>query len=132
MTDSKNIQRPSSIASSRRSSCSIACALDVFGDKWTLIIVRDLANGHSSFKELLDSPESISSNILSSRLNSMIESGFVEKYPEKRGGLREHYRLTRSGMSLIEILSKFDKWGVDNIPGVKTMFKPSHERPTSS
>ena len=131
MSDAKNIQGLHSSGDRRRSSCAIACALDLFGDKWTLVIVRDLANGLTSFKDLLDSPESISSNILSSRLNAMIEAGFVEKYPEKRGGLRAHYRLTRSGMSVLGLLSKFDEWGLQNIPGVRSMFKPTENRPSS-
>ena len=131
MSDSKHNPVSPSGTDRRRSECSIACALDLFGDKWTLIIIRDLANGLTSFKDFLNSPESISSNILATRLNTLIDKGFVEKYPEKRGGLREHYRLTRSGMSVLELLTKFDEWGLENIQGVRSMFKPADSRPSS-
>ncbi len=63
-----------------RSVCPVACALDIVGDKWTLLVVRDLMCGCAHFKEFLKSPEGIATNILTDRLNRLVEHGLAEKY----------------------------------------------------
>ena len=78
----------------------VACALDLFGDKWTLLIVRDLLIGKSYFKELLASPEKIATNILAERLARLASNGLVERYPSSDIAGREAYRLTKKGRSL--------------------------------
>jgi len=65
----------------RRSVCPVACTLDLFGDKWTLLIVRDLLSGKSHFKEFLASPEKIATNILAERLARLASNGLIERYP---------------------------------------------------
>ena len=61
----------------RRSVCPVACTLDLIGDKWTLLVIRDLMSGKSQFKDFLESPEGIATNILTSRLNRLLEHGLV-------------------------------------------------------
>src|SRR5262249_32824253 len=61
-----------------RSDCAVACTLDLIGDRWTLLIVRDLASGKRYFDDFLRSPEAIASNVLSARLRALCEQGLVE------------------------------------------------------
>src|SRR5688500_12381023 len=66
----------------RRSNCPIACTLDIIGDKWTILIIRDMRFfGKSRFEDFLASPEKISTNILTARLKKMEDAGLVEKSP---------------------------------------------------
>src|SRR5262245_488137 len=60
---------------SSRSDCAVACTLDLIGDRWTLLIVRDLASGKQYFEDFLRSPEGIASNVLSARLRALCEQG---------------------------------------------------------
>ena len=64
----------------RRSPCPVACSLDIFGDRWTLLIVRDLFFGRARFKDFTASPESIPTNILADRLRRrLLAHGVVEQ-----------------------------------------------------
>ena len=65
----------------KRSTCPVACALDLAGDKWTLLVVRDLLRGRKTYGELADSPERIPTNILADRLKRMEEGGLIEATP---------------------------------------------------
>lgn len=107
----------------RRSPCPVACVLDLIGDQWTLLVVRDLFCGKSQFKEFAASPEGIASNILSERLNRLVQQGLAEKFLPERGG-REAYRLTPKGRSLGPVLQSIVDWGLKNIPGTATHLKP--------
>src|SRR5690349_12272406 len=99
------------LALNRRSPCPLACTLDLIGDKWTLLVVRDLAHGKSLFKEFRESPEGIATNILADRLNRLVESGLAERSaPQGRG--RTSYLLTRKGKSLLPILRALAEWGL--------------------
>ena len=62
----------------KRSACPAACALDLAGDKWTLLVVRDLLRGRNTYGALADSPEGIPTNILADRLRRMEESGLIK------------------------------------------------------
>jgi DNA-binding HxlR family transcriptional regulator len=62
----------------RRSICPVACALDLFGDRWTLLLIRDMACGKSLFKEFSASPERIATNILADRLERLVVGGLAE------------------------------------------------------
>ena len=108
----------------RRSPCPIACALDLLGDKWTLLVIRDLACGKSQFKEFASSPEGIATNILTDRLARLVEYGLVEKYPIPNVPGRDAYRLTRKGKSLRPVMMSIVKWGLDNIEGTEVRMKP--------
>jgi len=102
---------------SRRSVCPVACTLDLFGDKWTLLIVRDLLSGKSHFKEFLASPEKIATNILAERLARLASNGLIERYPSSHIAGREAYRLTEKGRSLRGLMVQLKAWGLDHIDG---------------
>jgi len=102
---------------SRRSVCPVACTLDLFGDRWTLLVVRDLLGGKSHFKEFLASPEKIATNILAERLARLASNGLVERYPSDELVGREAYRLTEKGRSLRALMGQLKAWGLDHIEG---------------
>lgn len=101
----------------RRSDCPIACTLDLIGDRWTLLIIRDmLFLGKQRFEEFLESPEGISTNILTSRLKTLEQLGLVEKQPYSNHSRRMNYQLTERGRSLRPVLKAMIRWGLENIP----------------
>lgn len=101
----------------RRSVCPVACTLDLLGDKWTLLVVRDLLSGKSHFKEFLASPEKIATNILAERLARLASNGLVERYPSSDIAGRDAYRLTEKGRSLRGVLAQLKAWGLEHIDG---------------
>ncbi len=101
----------------QRSCCPIACTLDLVGDRWTLLIIRDMMFfGKQRFDQFLDSAEGISTNILASRLKSLEASGLVEKQPYSNHPRRMNYRLTEKGESLRPVLKTITAWGLKQIP----------------
>lgn len=94
-----------------RSPCPIASTLDIFGDRWTLVVVRDLINGKRQFGEFIDSPERISSNILADRLKRLVTARLVEKKPYQRRPTRHEYVLTAKGSDLLPVLQAMCRWG---------------------
>ena len=108
---------------SHRSVCPLACALDVIGDKWTLLIVRDLACGKTQFKEFAASPEKIATNILTDRLGRLLEHELVEKVSPD-GSTRATYRLSPRGRSLLPVLRSVADWGLANIRGTAARMTP--------
>ena len=88
----------------RRSDCPIANVLDVVGDKWTFLVIRDLRLGKRTYGELLDSPEGIPTNILADRLKRLEESGIIESKPYQERPPRYAYTLTKKGEELGEVL----------------------------
>lgn len=109
---------------SRRSPCPVSCALDVFGDRWTLLIIRDLMLGRSRFKDFVSSPEDIPTNILSDRLERLLESGIVRQIPASDSGKRMAYQLTDKGEALRPILKSIRDWGLAWEPGTKAILQP--------
>jgi DNA-binding HxlR family transcriptional regulator len=103
----------------KRSDCVIACALDVVGDKWTLLIVRDLLLGRSRYGEFLNAGEGIPTNILARRLRRLEAAGLVERKLDPRPRSRYAYRLTRSGRRLGHVLAALRDWGRRHIPGTR-------------
>ena len=96
----------------RRSQCPISFALDVLGDRWTLLVVRDLAlKGKSSFSELMASDEAIASNILTERLSRLEAHGVVVVARDHNDRRRKVYRLTEAGKDLLPILLDMLVWG---------------------
>jgi DNA-binding HxlR family transcriptional regulator len=93
------------------SQCPIACALDIFGDHWTLIIMRDLLmfNRHE-FHQFLDSSEGISTNILSDRLTKLQANGLIAciTHPENRK--RKLYYPTKAGEEVLHLLLEIGRW----------------------
>lgn len=114
MQKSKNILR-------RRSPCPVACSLDIIGDRWTLLVIRDLMLGCSRFKDFCASPEGIPTNILSERLERILRHGIAEQIPASDGTRRSGYRLTKKGKALIPILRAMRDWGLSWEKGTKAM-----------
>ena len=106
-------------SSTRRSPCPVACSLDIFGDKWTLLVIRDLLLGRERFKDFVASPEGIPTNILSDRLERLLESGIIRHIPVADGGKRLAYQLTPKGQALRPILRSLRDWGLKWEPGTR-------------
>lgn len=105
----------------RRSPCPVACALDLFGDRWTLLVIRDLMLGRSRFKDFTSSPEGIPTNILSDRLERLLKGGLVSHVPADDGTRRLAYTLTQKGAALRPILKSIRDWGLRWEPGTQAV-----------
>ena len=101
----------------RRSGCPIATTLDLVGDRWTLVIVRDMLSGKARFAGFLDSPERITTNVLTDRLARMERHGLIAKAPYQTRPTRFEYRLTNKGLALIPVLQEICRWANANLPG---------------
>jgi DNA-binding HxlR family transcriptional regulator len=107
----------------KRSPCPVANTLDVIGDKWSLLVIRDLFSGKSTYKEFQESPEAIPTNILANRLTRLLEQGLAEKTPYQERPVRYAYTLTQKGRDLGPVLLAMVKWGEKYFPGSKAMIK---------
>jgi DNA-binding HxlR family transcriptional regulator len=94
--------------------CPIARTLDVIGDRWTLLIVRDLFMGKTRFKQFLESSPGLPSKLLSDRLKKLEEHGLVERVVYSQHPLRAEYRLTDEGRSLAPVVEEIVRWGLDH------------------
>lgn len=103
-----------------RSHCPIASTLDVVGDKWSLLVVRDLLRGRTTYGELHASPERIPTNILADRLRRLEQAGVVERRAYQERPVRYAYSLTEKGVALGDVLRAFVAWGKAHIPGTRT------------
>ena len=97
----------------------MTCALDITGDKWTLLVVRDLLRGRHTFKELLDADEGIPTNILADRLKKMEETGLVRSAPYQDNPVRWRYELTEKGRELGAVLAAMANWGKKHVRGTR-------------
>lgn len=95
----------------------MALALDILGDRWTLVIIRDLFLGRRRFGEFLESPERITTNILADRLRRLEGEGLIEKLAYQDHPPRHEYGLTAKGRELEPVLRELRKWGLRHIPG---------------
>ena len=94
-----------------RSDCPISNALDYLGDKWSLLVIRDIAFFNKrSYNQLLESSEGIATNILSSRLKNLEASKIIKREVNPTDRRRHIYSLTESGMDLIPILIEMILW----------------------
>jgi DNA-binding HxlR family transcriptional regulator len=94
-----------------RSQCPISTALDIFGDKWTLLIIRDLLfNEKKTYGEFLESEEKIATNILSDRLYLLEMAGIIFKQKHPDHGLKILYSVTQKGLDLIPVLVELITW----------------------
>ena len=108
-----------------RSPCAVASSLDIVGDKWSLLVVRDLLYGKRTYGELANSPEHIPTNILADRLKRLEAAGIVSSTPYQQRPVRYAYALTPKGRDLGDVLLAFVRWGKRHIPGTVTLGKGS-------
>ena len=108
----------------RRSLCPVTCTLDIIGDRWTLLVVRDLLLGRSRFKEFIASPEGIPTNILTDRLSRLVAHGIAERIPAADGTKRLAYQLTEKGTALRPVLQSMMKWGLKWEEGTEISMRP--------
>jgi DNA-binding HxlR family transcriptional regulator len=106
-----------------RSACPVANMLDILGDKWTLLIVRDLILGKARYGEFASSPEGIPTNILADRLKRLEASRIVKKIAYSDKPLRFQYALTDKGKDLQPILEAMVVWSNTHIPGTRVFSK---------
>ena len=100
-----------------RSGCPIATTLEIIGDKWTLLILRDLFIGSTRYNDFLRAPERITTNILADRLKKLERVGLIAKTPYQTNPTRYEYSLTADGESLLPVLQAICRWGNARIPG---------------
>ena len=116
-----------------RSACAIANSLDIVGDKWTLLVVRDLLRGKRTYGELVDSPERIPTNILAERLKRLESAGIIISAPYQERPVRYAYTLTPKGKALGDVLLAFVRWGKQHIPGTVTLSEvPASDKSSGS
>ena len=111
--------KTSSAASAARSTCPIASGLDLLGDRWTLVIVRDLFLGKSRYGEFINSAEGIPTNILADRLERLEKAGIIGSATYQENPPRYAYTLTEKGRALKPVLGAFAMWSMDHLPGTK-------------
>lgn len=94
-----------------RSQCPISTALDIFGDKWSLLILRDLIfNNKSTYSEFLDTDEKIATNILADRLATLESGGILSRLDHPESKVKVLYKLTEKGIDLIPVLVEIIVW----------------------
>lgn len=108
---SKSRAEAAELTPARRSPCPVACALDRFGDRWTLLVIRDLLLGRSRFKDFAASPEGIPTNLLADRLERLVAGG-VARRVALPGGKRFAYEVTEKGRDLRPVLLAMKEWGL--------------------
>ena len=108
-----------------RSPCAVACTLDLVGDKWSLLVVRDLLRGNVTYGELQNSLEGIPTNILADRLRKFEDAGLIAKSAYQQHPVRYSYELTEKGKALSDVLLALVRWGKKHIPGTRTMNSPA-------
>ncbi len=103
MADSKH--------SEHRSGCPVSISLEIFGDRWSLLVIRDLmVRGYRTFKEFEQSGEGIATNILTDRLQRLESAGIISSEPAESDGRRINYRLTEKGIDLAPVMLDLLIW----------------------
>ncbi|MEJ2694961.1 MAG: helix-turn-helix domain-containing protein [Candidatus Thiodiazotropha sp.] len=94
-----------------RTGCPVACSLDIIGDHWTLLVIRNLMFlGLHEYKDMLHTEELISSSILTDRLKKLEQAGLVTSIPHPESGRRKLYYLTAMGKDLIHMMTDLVVW----------------------
>ncbi len=94
--------------------CPVARTLDIIGDRWTMLIVRDLFLGETRFNQFLTSSPGLPPKLLADRLKKLVEHGLVQRAIYSQHPLRAEYRLTEDGQSLAPIVEAIVRWGLDH------------------
>ncbi len=113
----KHEDEPDVMLGCERSKCPVSSALDLLGDKWTLLVVRDLLLGKTTYSEFQKSPEGIPTNILAERLKRLVAAGIVERNAYQQRPVRYAYSLTPRGRDLAPVIRTMLDWGSRHIPG---------------
>jgi DNA-binding HxlR family transcriptional regulator len=99
----------------RRSGCPVSISLETLGDRWSLLVVRDLmVRGYTTFKQFEESDERIATNILTDRLRRLQRNGLVVAEPDQNDRRRTRYRLTEKGLDLAPLLLDLLIWGAQH------------------
>jgi DNA-binding HxlR family transcriptional regulator len=112
----------------RRSTCPVACALDIVGDRWTLLLIRDLLSSKKRYGDFLASPERIPTNILADRLRRLEREGLIHRVPYSVRPPRDEYELTAKGRELGRAVEALAIWGSKHFPGTIRSVWPSADR----
>jgi DNA-binding HxlR family transcriptional regulator len=103
---------PRAQKSKRRSGCPVSISLEIFGDRWSLLVIRDLmVRGYRTFKEFQDAGEGIATNILADRLQKLEAAGIITVEDDAADGRKMNYRLTEKGIDLAPVLLELLVWG---------------------
>lgn len=95
----------------KRSECPISCSLDIWGDKWSLLIVRDLMfSKQCTYGDFLKSDEKIATNILASRLQTLEENGIITKSDHPDSKAKVLYKLSQKGIELLPVMIEINLW----------------------
>ncbi|HTU50953.1 MAG TPA: helix-turn-helix domain-containing protein [Acidobacteriaceae bacterium] len=95
-----------------RSGCPVSMSLEQFGDRWSLLMIRDMmVRGYHTFKEFRESGEGISTNVLSDRLRTLEAAGILLTEPDETDARRLNYRLTQKGIDLAPVMLELLIWG---------------------
>ena len=106
---------PGKVKSKRRSGCPVSISLETLGDRWSLLIIRDLmVRGYTTFKQFEQSDEHIATNILSDRLRRLQRNGLITAERDKGDRRRTSYRLTEKGINLAPLLLELLIWGAQH------------------
>ena len=105
------------LKSKKRSDCPISSSLDIWGDKWSLLIIRDLMDAKEcTYGDFLKSPEKIATNILAARLQNLEENKLIEKLDHPDSKAKVLYRLTRKGIDLVPVMIEISLWAEKYFP----------------
>jgi DNA-binding HxlR family transcriptional regulator len=105
----------------RRSTCPISSALDLLGDKWTLLVMRDLLmNEKAHYRDFLASDERVATNVLADRLARLADAGLIERTEESPRSGRQRYVATDKGRDLLPVLLELIRWSARHDPGSVT------------
>ena len=101
----------------RRSDCPISTALELVGDRWTLLVIRDMMfAGKRHFREFLLSDEGISTNILADRLEMLVRRGILTKSEDSTHKQKALYSLTEAGIALLPVIVALSGWSQKHFP----------------
>lgn len=99
-----------------RTGCPIASALDIVGDKWSLVIIRSMVIGATSYSDFLTMAEKIATNILAERLQRLESAGLIRQTQARQGATRGAYALTAKGAAIVPALQALARWGEEQLP----------------
>ena len=93
-----------------RSRCTLSSALDLVGDRWSLLIIRDLFLNRNTYSAILKSPEKISTNVLVDRIKKLRSNGIIDFVKDKNDKKIKYYYLTDSGVDFYRVITEFSLW----------------------